>query len=64
MSFSSENQKIRVYYCSQIHEDVVSPNCSRHIGAKKAEETVWQKICDVIDLRQRMSWLIAARRKL
>jgi hypothetical protein len=50
MSLLSENQKIRVYYCSQIHEDVASPNCPRHIGAKKATEIVWQKICDVIDL--------------
>jgi len=50
MSLLSENQKIRVYYCSQIHEDVVSPNCLQHIGARKAEEIVWQKICDVINL--------------
>ena len=41
--------EVRVYYCGQTHKESVSPNCPRHIGAKKAEEIVWQKICDAID---------------
>lgn len=40
---------VRVYYCTQNHKDVVSPNCPRHIGAIKAEDIVWKKICEAID---------------
>ena len=40
---------VRVYYCGQTHKEHVSPNCPRHIGAKKAEDIVWQKVCDAID---------------
>lgn len=40
---------VRVYYCGQPHKEFISPNCPRHIGAQKAEEIVWQKVCDVID---------------
>lgn len=40
---------VRVYYCGQSHKDQVSPNCPRHIGAKKAEDIVWQKVCAAMD---------------
>jgi len=40
---------VRVYYCGQTHTEHVSPNCPRHIGARKAEDIVWQKVCDAID---------------
>ncbi|MBI5295574.1 MAG: recombinase family protein [Chloroflexi bacterium] len=40
---------VQVYYCGQTHKEHVSPNCPRHIGAKKAEEIVWQKVCDAIN---------------
>jgi DNA invertase Pin-like site-specific DNA recombinase len=52
---------VRVYYCSQNHKDIVSPNCPRHIGAKKAEDIVWQKICEVID---RPDYLLGQARKI
>jgi len=39
----------------------VSPNCPRHIGAKKAEDIVWQKICEVID---RPDYLLGQARKI
>jgi len=53
--------EVRVYYCGQIHKESVSPNCPRHIGAKKAEEIVWLKICDVID---RPDYLLGQARQL
>jgi hypothetical protein len=40
---------VRVYYCGQTHKEHVSPNCPRHVGAKKADDIVWQKVCDAID---------------
>ncbi len=39
----------------------MSPNCPRHIGAKKAEDIVWQKICEVID---RPDYLLGQARKI
>lgn len=38
-----------VYYCRQNHKDLVSPDCPRHIGAKKADDEAWKKICDAVD---------------
>lgn len=38
-----------VYYCRQNHKDLVSPDCPRHIGAKKADEEAWEKICRALD---------------
>jgi len=52
---------VRVYYCGQTHKEIVSPNCPRHIGAKKAEDIVWQKICEVID---RPDYLLGQARKI
>ncbi|HMB23745.1 MAG TPA: hypothetical protein VKP08_12965, partial [Anaerolineales bacterium] len=52
---------VRVYYCRQTHKEHVSPNCPRHIGAKKAEDIVWQKICEVID---RLDYLLGQARKI
>jgi DNA invertase Pin-like site-specific DNA recombinase len=50
-----------VYYCRQNHLDLVSPDCPRHIGAKKAEAQVWEKICEIIDNPQ---YLIAQAHEL
>jgi len=47
--------------CGQTHKENVSPNCPRHIGAKKAEDIVWQKICEVID---RPDYLLGQARKI
>lgn len=38
-----------VYYCRQNHLDLVSPECPRHIGVKKADTLVWEKVCNAID---------------
>lgn len=38
-----------IYFCRQNHKDLVSPDCLRHIGAKKADAEAWQKICDAVD---------------
>jgi hypothetical protein len=38
-----------VYYCRQNHKDLVSPDCPRHIGAKKADDQAWEKICRALD---------------
>jgi site-specific DNA recombinase len=38
-----------IYYCRQNHKDLISPDCPRHIGAKKADADVWEKICNVIE---------------
>jgi len=40
---------VGIYYCKQNHLDLVSPDCPRHIGAKKAEDIVWQKVCVAMD---------------
>ena len=40
---------VGIYYCTQNHLDLVSPDCPRHIGAKKADAQVWGKVCEVID---------------
>jgi hypothetical protein len=52
---------VRVYYCGQTHREGISPNCPRHIGAKKAEDIVWQKVCDVIE---RPDYLLGQARNL
>jgi FtsZ-binding cell division protein ZapB len=31
------------------HRDLVSPDCPRHIGAKKADTQAWEKICQAVD---------------
>jgi site-specific DNA recombinase len=38
-----------LYYCTQNHLDLVSPECPRRIGAKKAEAQVWEKVCEAVD---------------
>jgi DNA invertase Pin-like site-specific DNA recombinase len=38
-----------IYYCRQNHKDLVSSDCPRHIGTKKADDEVWGKICGTID---------------
>jgi len=38
-----------VYFCRQNHLDLVSPECPRHIGAKKADALAWEKICEAVD---------------
>lgn len=38
-----------IYYCRQNHLDLVSPECPRHIGAKKADTQVWEKVCEAVD---------------
>ena len=38
-----------VYFCRQNHKDLVSPDCPRHIGAKKADDEAWEKICHALD---------------
>ena len=40
---------VGIYYCTQNHLDLVSPECPRHTGAKKAEAQVWEKVCEVVD---------------
>jgi len=40
---------VGIYYCTQNHLDLVSPDCPRHSGAKKADARVWEKVCEVID---------------
>jgi DNA invertase Pin-like site-specific DNA recombinase len=50
-----------MYYCRQNHKDHVSPECPRHIGAKRADAQAWQKICDAVGKPQ---YLLAQARKL
>jgi len=38
-----------LYYCTQNHLDLVSSECPRRIGAKKAEAQVWEKVCEAVD---------------
>ena len=40
---------VGIYYCTQNHLDLVSLDCPRHSGAKKADAQVWEKVCEVID---------------
>jgi hypothetical protein len=35
-----------VYYCSEPHEERVNRDCPRTIGARKADEIVWDKVCE------------------
>ena len=50
-----------IYYCRQNHKDLVSPDCPRHIGSKKADEEAWEKICGVVD---RPEYLLTQARNL
>jgi DNA invertase Pin-like site-specific DNA recombinase len=50
-----------IYFCHQTHKDLISPECPRHIGAKKADAQAWQKICEAVDKPQ---YLLAQARKL
>jgi site-specific DNA recombinase len=50
-----------IYYCTQNHLDLVSPECPRHIGAKKADTQVWEKVCEVVD---KPEYLFAQAHKL
>ena len=40
---------IGIYYCPQLHKEHVSPECPRHIGCKKADSIVWEKVCEAIN---------------
>ncbi len=37
------------YYCRQIHEEHISPDCPRTIGSTKADNDVWEKVCKAIN---------------
>lgn len=37
------------YFCGQRHTELISPECPRTIGAIKADQFVWGKVCAVID---------------
>ncbi|MGB8983059.1 MAG: recombinase family protein [Anaerolineales bacterium] len=37
------------YFCRQIHEEHISPDCPRQIGSAKADEDAWQKISLIIN---------------
>ena len=37
------------YYCRQVHEDHISPDCPRQIGTTRADQVVWEKVCRAID---------------
>ena len=52
---------VGIYYCTQNHLDLVSPDCPRHTGAKKAEAQVWEKVCEVVDNPQ---YLVAQAHQL
>ena len=36
-------------YCGQRHAELINPECPRTIGAMKADQFVWEKVCAVID---------------
>ncbi|GAB4416727.1 MAG: hypothetical protein Kow002_02740 [Anaerolineales bacterium] len=40
---------IGVYYCGQNHKELISPECPRTIGSKKADAIVWEKVCEAIN---------------
>jgi len=52
---------VGIYYCTQNHLDLVSPDCPRHTGAKKAEAQVWEKVCEAVDNPQ---YLVAQAHQL
>ena len=37
------------YFCRQIHEEQISPDCPRQIGSIKADKYVWEKVCQAIN---------------
>ena len=40
---------IGVYNCGQNHKELISPECPRAIGSKKADAIVWEKVCEAIN---------------
>lgn len=48
------------YYCGQRHAELISPECPRTIGAGKADQFVWEKVCAVLDSPELL--LVEARR--
>ena len=50
-----------IYYCTQNHLDLVSPDCPRSISTKKAEAQVWEKVCEVVNNPQ---YLVAQAHQL
>ena len=46
---------------TQYHEEHISPDCPRHIGSKKADADVWEKVCKAI---HKPEILLAQARKM
>jgi len=40
---------IGMYICRQMHKEARSPKCPRSISAQRADEIVWEKICEAIE---------------
>jgi site-specific DNA recombinase len=40
--------RLGVYFCPERHAEHIHPDCPRTIGAKKADEYVWSKACEVL----------------
>ena len=40
---------IGMYLCPQMHKDARSPKCPRSISAQRADEIVWEKVCEAIE---------------
>jgi len=38
-----------LYFCPQQHKELVHPDCPRTIGAKKTDDYVWSKVCEVLE---------------
>lgn len=38
------------YYCPELHKERIHPDCPRTIGANKADEHVWAKVCEVLSV--------------
>lgn len=49
------------YYCRQEHEEHISPDCPRTIGSIKADNYVWEKVCEAIN---KPEILLAQARKM
>jgi hypothetical protein len=67
------------YYCREVHQERVHPDCPRTIGSKRADVYVWSKVCEVLgnpeilliearkqidDLRQRAGGVQAEQERL
>lgn len=37
------------YYCTQVHEELRSPDCPRTVGKQKADDYVWEQVEAVLD---------------